>query len=185
MTAHTTTGLRSALEYIQGVYGPNFFPITPQRIVAWSDQLSDLDDAALLVAARAFCATAQRGQPPVPADLRAHAVGRWEHRKAPRVDCHLNPQPQALGYEDLLVLVCPSTGATLRAFNARGDLIDPRTQAHIRSAANVPAALRPPESMLALTARSAQAEALALGDGRRGGPDMAALDFRAALGGVQ
>lgn len=176
--AHTSGGLRSALEYIQGVFGPNFFAINASRVMAWSDQLRDLDDAQLIEGARHACAHAVRGQPPMPSDIRGHLLGRWESRKVARVDANLNPNPSELGYEYMLVLVEPSTGRALRAFNSAGDLVDAGTQAHIASRAKVEREtphLLPPASMVAQITRENFAEVARLESRGR------SIDFHSAI----
>lgn len=129
--AHTSAGIRSALEYVQGVFGPNFFPINEGRSMAWSDQLRELTDAQLIEGVRRACSNAQRGQPPMPADILAAIHGRWtiEPRKA--TDCHGNVTPdspiarfQVLRSHD---------GAVIRCLDEKLNLVDYATQNHIMS----------------------------------------------------
>ncbi len=85
-TAHTPNGLRYVLEFIEGLVGPNFFPITENRITTWSELLKDLNDEQLAEGVRRACSVPTRGQPPLPADIITAVLGRWVVEPHPGCD---------------------------------------------------------------------------------------------------
>jgi hypothetical protein len=134
-----------AIATLEAHYGRRFF-FEARHLPIWQDALGRHPEADVERAVALVLQHHTHGAPGL-AEVRQALVGRWEQRKVARTDCHGSPAPQQLGYEHLTCLVEYGTGRVLRAFNERGDQIEPGSQRVIASAERVGQGIAPPAQL--------------------------------------